>query len=166
MATYLPIKRFTKYRVGDDGSVWSNHSGTWKRLVATPNKDGYPGVSLFGNGKRWDVLVHTLVLTAFVGPRPADHHACHFPDGDPKNNNLTNLRWDTPKGNQVDSKFHGTRVDNRGEKSGNAKLTVKKVLEIRIRLAAGDMQKEIASDFGIDQTTVSNIATRKRWKHI
>ena len=58
-------------------------------------------------GKRDRRYVHTLVLEAFVGPRPAGCEACHN-DGDVYNNAVTNLRWDTASANQRDRVKHGT----------------------------------------------------------
>lgn len=51
-------------------------------------------------------LVHRLVLEAFVGPCPPGMEACHW-DGDPTNNRVDNLRWDTPSANQHDKKHQG-----------------------------------------------------------
>jgi HNH endonuclease len=50
--------------------------------------------------------VHRLVLETFVGPCPEGHITCHS-DGNPSNNRLTNLRWDTPKANSDDRVAHG-----------------------------------------------------------
>jgi hypothetical protein len=52
-------------------------------------------------------FVHTLVLEAFVGPRPAGMQCCHY-DDNPSNNNLANLRWDTDSANKFDSVRNGT----------------------------------------------------------
>ncbi len=55
--------------------------------------------------------VHVLVLTAFRGHCPAGMEGCHN-DGDPKNNRLSNLRWDTHSANQKDGFRHGTMKCN------------------------------------------------------
>lgn len=49
--------------------------------------------------------VHQLVLEAFVGPRADGMDACHN-DGDPANNRLSNLRWDTHSENMLDRVWH------------------------------------------------------------
>lgn len=51
-------------------------------------------------------FVHLLVLEAFVGPRPEGLYGCHN-DGDPDNNHVSNLRWDTPSSNMHDRVRHG-----------------------------------------------------------
>ncbi len=72
--------------------------------------DGYPHVYLSTPARPFAVpKVHTLVLTAFVGPRPGGMGCCHY-DGDKTNNRLENLRWDTPKSNARDTARHGRHV--------------------------------------------------------
>lgn len=58
-------------------------------------------------GKRHGFCVHVLVLNAFVGPRPEGLECCHA-DGDPANNDVSNLRWDTRLANVQDMIRHGT----------------------------------------------------------
>jgi hypothetical protein len=45
--------------------------------------------------------VHVLVARAFLGKRPKGYHVCHR-DGNRFNNQLDNLRYDTPKANWQD----------------------------------------------------------------
>lgn len=71
-----------------------------------PNR-GHLFVILHKEGKRRKWHVHTLVLTAFVGPCPEGMQCLHG-DGDPKNNRVENLRWGTPSENSLDSVRHGT----------------------------------------------------------
>lgn len=101
------------YRVGDDGSVWSQVKqrrgdrlflGEWKLCTASPQSNGHMTVWL---GRRWQRFVHRLVLEAFVGPCPEGMECRHL-DGNPANNKLDNLKWGTRKENQDDSKRHGT----------------------------------------------------------
>lgn len=74
---------------------------------------GHLGVSLgAGRGNRY--YVHHLVLASFAEPRPPGLVACHN-DGNPSNNALTNLRWDTISGNARDKMLHGT--DPHGSKT-------------------------------------------------
>ena len=74
---------------------------------------GYLYASLNRDGHTERVGVHRLVLEAFVGHAPFDGaHACHY-DGDPTNNALSNLRWDTPSANQLDNVRNGTHAQAR-----------------------------------------------------
>jgi hypothetical protein len=54
-------------------------------------------------------LSHHVILITFVGPRPDGLMCCHW-DGDPANNRLENLRWDTPRANELDKIRHGNHT--------------------------------------------------------
>ena len=49
-----------------------------------------------------------------------------------------------------------------GEKHPNAKLTDDEVATIRCRLAAGEMQKTIAEEFGVSQSHISDLRSGRR----
>lgn len=91
------------YSVSDQGDVWSGKSG---RLIGVNSVDseGYRPVNLDGKCKR----IHSLVLLAFVGPRPQGLVTRHL-DGNPLNNALSNLKYGTESENLADSRRHGTR---------------------------------------------------------
>lgn len=117
------------------------------------------------NGKRnsrcW--LVSRLVLMAFVGPCPAGKEACHK-NGNPSDNRLSNLYWGTRTDNMADAKRHGT--DNEGERNGMSKLTEDDVRRIRSEVAAGRTQTEVAREYGVHQSLISNIVRHRRWSHV
>lgn len=122
---------------------------------------GYPMVNLQANGRTKAKSVHSAVLEAFVGPRPSVHHVSCHNDGSRTNNFLSNLRWDTYKGNEADKLKHGTRLC--GERNHRAKLTEHDVLSIR---ASGARQQELANRYGVSQVKISQIKLRKCWRHI
>jgi hypothetical protein len=69
----------------------------------------------------------------FRGPCPPGMEACHN-NGDPTDNRLCNLRWDTHANNEADKIRHGTyfiRARLKGERNGNSKLTEEEVRLIR-----------------------------------
>jgi hypothetical protein len=122
---WLPIPEHPGYEASDQGRIRtvtrrvSRGPGRGTRWVygrvlkARLNPDSnryYVGVWL--NSKMELHSVHTLVLKAFVGPRPDGLVACHN-DGDPTNNRLENLRWDTQSSNIADSIRQGTHVSVR-----------------------------------------------------
>lgn len=57
-------------------------------------------------------LAHQLVLEAHIGPAPAGAVACHG-NGDPSDNRLVNLRWDTRSSNALDAVKHGVGISAR-----------------------------------------------------
>ena len=121
---------------------------------------GHLYVSLRGEKKS----VHHLVLEAFVGSRPEGMEACHFPDRNPANNTVSNLRWGTHQENIHDQLVHGT--DNAGERNGQSKMTVEKVKELRADVAAGMTCAAAARKHGICRTQARRIVSHQRWQHI
>lgn len=135
---------------------------TTKGKVLAPSFDtfGYPMVKLKLKSEERAELhrVHSLVMDAFVGPRPDNCVVAHN-DGNPKNPHLTNLRYDTMAGNFSDKKGHGTYTC--GEVHSRAKLTQGQVEEIRA--IVGIPQSQIAARYGITQPHVSALRTGRRW---
>lgn len=91
----------------DNGKGTSTMKVSGRQLKVFIDDKGYPRTGLSRAGKSKLVLVHRLILLAFVGPCPPGMEGCHE-DGDPLNCTLANLRWDTPKANKADSIRHGT----------------------------------------------------------
>jgi NUMOD4 motif/HNH endonuclease/IrrE N-terminal-like domain len=127
-------------------------------------RGGYRLVDLFGNGKRATFRVHTLVLAAFIGPRPPGMECRHL-NGNRTDNRLINLAWGTPQENHDDKRLHGT--DNRGERSGSVKLTEWDVLfRVPFLLYRGFSRGEIAQRLGVKKPTIGSIISRKNWSWI
>ena len=120
-----------------------------------------PIVSLNRGGKKGTFFVHRLVLEAFVGLRPEGLECCHG-DGDPMNNRLGNLRWDTHVSNVEDQRLHGTMA--LGERNGNAKLTADDVREIRRRYSMGGVTlTALGLEYGVSRPNVSSVIDRSTW---
>lgn len=81
----------------------------WKGRIRVQSTDaqGRKRVNLSRDGSKKLTQVHRLVMLAFVGAPPEGHEVCHN-DGDPANNRLDNLRWDTKRANNLDAVHHGT----------------------------------------------------------
>lgn len=106
------------YEVSDLGRVrgldrvHDNGRGHLRRLrgrvlKTTALPSGHLYIALCREGVARTARVHRVVLEGFVGPCPSGMQGCHW-DGDPTNNTVSNLRWDTPKANQQDAIRHGT----------------------------------------------------------
>ena len=106
------------YEVSDKGNVRSLTrmvDGFWgaqrfEGRAMSPyrsNSSGHLRVALSRNGKTEGRWVHRLVLEAFVGPCPDGMEACHA-NGNPADNCLPNLRWDSRSANSKDSVRHRT----------------------------------------------------------
>ncbi len=93
------------YLVSDTGLVKSLKWG--KERILRPGSDkGYLKVALCANGEQRTCSIHKLVMEAFVGPCPDGLEVCHN-NGDPSDNRLENLRYDTKSANQYDRVRHG-----------------------------------------------------------
>jgi hypothetical protein len=121
---------------------------------------GYPVVDLKHQGKRKTFTVHTLVLTAFVGPRPEGYECRHL-NGNRADSRLRNLAWGTPSENDEDRRRHGTFVQ--GETHGNARLTEH---DVRLIRAMQGTQSAIAKQFAVSPSLVSMVKNGARWGHV
>ena len=145
------------YSVSDQGRVRNDETG--RVLKPRQGSHGRLQVELYREGACKSYLTHRLVLQAFVGPCPDSMEACHN-DGNHQNNRLGNLRWDTKKNNAADRLKHGTH--NRGERSGQAKLTEAQAYEIKFGNIPGTLA-EVGALFGVGIVQVHKIRAGKRW---
>lgn len=161
------------YEVGNCGGVRSYRKpsgrGLFIRAIAREMKpslaNGYPFVNLYCTGakKPKKFYVHSLVLTAFVGPRPKGKECGHL-DGKRTHCGLKNLAWITHKENVGHTLEHGTR--NQGEKQGSSKLNAAKVIRMRKQFHGGATQSELKKEFGVCFAQVHRIVHGQQWKHI
>ena len=165
--TYRTVPGFPKYRVGDDGSVWSqwkhprNPDGKWKRLSF--GSSGYPEVHLRSRGRNWHVRVHVLVLLVFIGPCPPGMEACH--DNDIKSDcRLSNLRWGTRLSNRHDAVRNGKT--SRGSNRPLAKMTEGDIPQIIAWRHVGRSLRWIAEQLGVKESQVSLAYRGLSWKHV
>lgn len=200
---WRPVLGFeNRYEVSDLGRVRSlmYRRGGRDRVRAVPivlrskyTRSGYYSVSLAP--RRRIRSVHTLVLEAFVGPRPVGKECAHL-NGVRTDNRPANLAWKTHRENERDKIAHGTLLTgdrstarthiasrqrgdrhpfrmrpelaelSRGERNKNAKLTTAHVLAIRAAVAAGEPQRRVAARYGVAQGIVWGIAHRRGWRHV
>lgn len=171
---YKEIPGFEGYRVGDDGSVWSlwkrgkGEAGSnwvigndWNLMKLGKDLDGYPQVKFAGERKT--KKVHNLVLQIFVGKRPVGMQACHN-NGNPSDNSIRNLRWDTPKNNQADRFIHMT--DNLGSKNGRSKLTEDQVRQIKVKHKLGQSGSSLSKEFNMHRSVICKICNGSLWGQI
>lgn len=122
--TWRPVVGYEEtHEVSDQGRVrrlgrmvWhypsQAHRFSPERLLKLNLSGPYPRVGLNVDGTQRVVAVHRLVAAAFLGPRPAGMQVCHT-NGDPTDNRLTNLRYDTSSANNYDQVRHGTHSNAR-----------------------------------------------------
>lgn len=153
------------YQVSDWGRVRKFLArGRMRYPAVQQGSGGYQIVKLCRGGEARSFRVHRLVLAAFVGPAPAGHQGCHN-NGDPSDNRLDNLRWDTPAGNALDKKAHGTQPHNRGETNPNVKLSESDARAIREYPRYRGSVADLVSKYNISRPTVEAIRYGRLWRH-
>lgn len=159
------------YEVSSRGQVRSWKRGRWGRretpkiLVQSLGATyGYRQVSLWADGKNVKRYVHHLVAELFIGPRPEGHDVCHN-DSDVDNNDVSNLRYDTRKGNLEDAARRGTRYYNPKGKVCNTKLTVEQVRHIR-SLPRSEKHTDVAARYGVGPHAIYEIRTGRTWRNV
>lgn len=156
------------YDVSNRGRVRSKHKIGCKAggaiLIPQPNKKGYLRVRLSSNGRSFSTVIQRLVLEAFVGPRPSTVHEANHKDGKKFHNDLSNLEWITPQGNNAHAREMGLWHPHIGEQHGRAKLTETKVREILSRRAESSVS--LGKEFGVSSAAIWLIWQRINWKHV
>lgn len=132
-------------------------------LTQSPHQRGYLLCTPCVNGRPRTIQVHRLVMLAFVGPLLKGLWTAHN-DGNPANNELRNLRYDTVSGNQKDKVAHGTALI--GERANGAKLNEHSVAELRRLRAAGMLITDLAERFGVSRANASRVCRGELWPHI
>ncbi len=171
-----PAARSIEWRTIEHAPIYEvSNEGTVRLRVDHGNRRA--GLVMKGSvirGYRWHVLkhrdgakymnsAHSLVLTAFVGPRPTRlHHAAHG-DSDRSNNRLENLRWATPEENRADGVAHGSW---KGERHYKAKLTDEDVIAARVAYAFGARQCDLARHYGVHRGTMRALLIHRSWSHV
>lgn len=170
---WLPIAWFDSYEVSSLGRV-RKIGGRTRR--AQPDR-GYPGVTLYRNGKPFRRLVHALVAEAFIGPRPDGFEIDHK-DFDKLNNRVDNLEYVTPKENtrraiaarrqeRPSGPNHWTHkkpwLRLFGLANPSAKLTPEQVRGIREMRASGATLRAVAARYEVSVTTVAKVAKGIFW---
>ena len=146
-------------RMAKNGYGWRPVRERMLRLV--DDGGGYRTVHLGDGHEKKVILVHRIVLSAFLGVAPPGLESRHL-DGNPSNNQLENLTWGTKSENELDKARHGT--SNRGERNYCTKLTEQNVIKIRSLLQHSELsEREIGKMFGVTRGCVSNIKWRTSW---
>ena len=70
------------------------------------------------------------------------------------------------KENTMDAISRSRYVPPAGVINGSAKIDEQMVLDIRDRYRRGEQQKTLAKEYGVDQSNISLIVTRKTWGHL
>ena len=166
METWKKIPNYDGFMASSFGRIktvkrlvdYGNRFCLRKERILKPHKSkvGYYTVAPFQK----TTYVHQLIALAFIGQRPKNSVIDHK-NGDYLDNRAENIRYVTQKENVDNAKTLGKLKT--GENCSWSKLTVKQVLEIRQDKRP---HLEIALQYKIARQSVSEIKTKKTWKHL
>lgn len=174
-ATWRPVPSWP-YEASNTGLLRSASTG--RVLKPTLSHNGYQRCTFQANKVRKYVRVHRAVAEAWLGQIPTGYHVNHK-DGDKLNNSPCNLEIVTSLENHRHATLHGLKARGnrngvhtqphrvaRGERAARAKLSTDQVLQIRKLRLRGQKLTELASQFGVDQSLISQVCRRKIWTHV
>jgi hypothetical protein len=118
------------------------------------------------NTNKWKIqYVHIIVARVFLGKCPKDYEVNHK-DLDKQNNYYKNLEYITRSRNLKHRIVYGIiGVCGKGEKNGNAKLNLVRVIDIRFLYSTGlYTMKELAAENNVDRKNIGSIINNKTWK--
>ncbi|MDD5363601.1 MAG: NUMOD4 motif-containing HNH endonuclease [Ignavibacteria bacterium] len=153
------------YKASNLGNIKSLKNKKEKILSPAINDKGYYKVVLYKNKIKKTKLGHRLVAIAFI-PNPENKPEVNHKDGNPLNNNIDNLEWNTKLEN-VRHAFRTGLVNHKGENNSRHKLTKEDVILIRkLKKEYKIKSKTIADLFNIKIHTFYQIIYYKRWSFI
>ena len=109
---------------------------------------------LYRYGKRKPLLVHRLVLLAFVGECPPDQEVRHL-NSIRTDNRLCNLTYGTRSENVIDTLTLG--------RGGRQRLNPNLVVEIRAKIAEGESVKGLSQRYGVSTKAISQIKNNRTY---
>jgi len=152
---------------GSNNKYFASNMGRFKKyniiLKQYNDKNGYLLVYVLLNNKMGTYRSHRIILETFVGPCPKGM-VCRHLDGNPKNNKLDNLEWNTNSINMKDRTKHGTQP--KGEKTSQSKFYDIDILNMRQLYKNGWTTQEISKKYNTNYKVIWKIVTYKLWKHL
>lgn len=147
-----------KYEVSQNGQVRYVGKTAHRRPSVTPT--GYHVITTCENGRAKGRYVHKMVLETFVGECPSGLQVSHL-NGNPADNRLENLAYETPMENHARKLEHKT--DFNGSKNPAAKITEQEAREIR---ESTESQRALAKRYRISRGSIGRIKRGEAWRFV
>ena len=147
------------------GNIYVRRKDTWKKLKSRVHKkSGRVYLNITFMGKTKSVLVNRVVALKYL-PNPDGKAEVNHIDGNKENNHVSNLEW-ANRSEQEKHAFREGLKSTRGSQNSNAKLSASDVVEMRKRYMAGEGFSELATAYGVSQSTVRGIIRGSTWSHL
>lgn len=167
---------FYPYEASDHGEI--RRVGKKTMMAQCLSERGYLRVTMTVNGEEITRTAHALVAIAFIGYRPSGMHVNHI-DGLKGNNRPDNLEYLTPAENSAHAARLGLTASGarhgrttkpertaRGERVNTAKLTEKRVRQMRKMWAEGHGVSALMAKFGLGKSSTWAACVGRSWRHV
>jgi hypothetical protein len=160
------IKNFSNYYITPDAELYSTARRSLRKMKPHyDEKVRYYRVHLVNDdGVGKSLLLHRLVALTYLEKPEGDYEVNHI-DGDKLNNCLTNLEWVTRSEN-LKHAYSLNLMTVEGTANPRCILTEEQVVEIYSKLMAGEKNSVVASEYGIDRTTILGIKKKLSWNYL
>jgi hypothetical protein len=126
-------------------------------ITPKTNRDGYIKYRAALNGKHVRYSAHRLVAMAFI-PNPNSSETINHINGIKSDNRVDNLEWAT----RAENIIHAVKTN-----LFKTKITEFDVKNIRHLVFNGFYsQRKLAPIYGVTQSLISTIVSKKRWAHV
>lgn len=122
----------------------------------------YEFYKLYKNGTCVFRPAGRIFLETFTGRCPGDKYQASHLDGNPSNNRIGNLVWETAGDNNRRKKVHGTQPC--GELTFMAKISNADAMRAYNLVKSGISTAEVSRMFNVTRTAISKLCLGKSWK--
>jgi hypothetical protein len=154
------------YQISNYGRVKSlsnNKERKEKILRSKFNSCKYVLIELSKNNIRHMFLVHRLVAKYFIN-NPENKPDVNHKNGIKTDNNVDNLEWCTQSENELHAYRTRLKIHSKGKEWHTAKLTQKKVDEIRYIYSQGNTSYiKLGLKFNVVPSNIAHIIKNRRW---
>lgn len=156
-----------------NGQVHPIHGRCWQWIGAgSSSPDRYGSINRGGHGCHYGPMLRahhvSLELAGIAIPdglnvlHKCDNRLCVRPE-----HLFVGTEQDNVDDMMAKGRFRAPSSAAKGAHNGNAKLSEKDVIAVRGLYASGRAtQRELASMYGVGETQISHIITRRRWSHV
>lgn len=157
---------YREYEISNTGLIRSilikNGITEYRILKPQISWNGRLRIHLLKECKNKHLSIHRLVAEAFL-PNPLNKPQINHIDGNPLNNNVSNLEWCTASENLFHAFRSGLKKPTSGGINGMRVLNDEQVLEI---FNSDKKQKELCEKFNVSTSAISLIKTGRNWSHL
>lgn len=151
------------YHISNYGRVKSFVKNKEGHIMSYHLQKGYVYYRIGGRTSSKLIRAHRIVAEYFIGK--SDKEVNHI-DGNKINNYVGNLEYCTRKENMEHANKTGLLRPMYGDRNPATKLSIEKVIDIKIMLKEGHTHKEIGNKFNVHPSTIGRIATKENWKYV